>query len=84
MSDSIRTTKKRIIFSNKAPIGGEGIVIHYEHDPISVEGWATCDLRKTVTENEDDWLSQIESWHRGVSDKAGLLTPWWWFIRAHA
>ena len=36
MTDTIIGKNIKIIFSNELPKGGKGIIIHYEHDPISV------------------------------------------------
>lgn len=81
MSNVVNETATEIIFSKKLPHHGEGIIIHYEHEPISVNGWLTLDVRPTVAENEDDWLSQIEFWHRSISEQATNLTRWWWLYQ---
>ncbi len=69
----------RVIFlSDKLPNEGAGTLVHYDHEPIMVEGWSTCDVREVVHLHEDAWLSEIESWHRELSEQAVGLTRWWW------
>jgi len=74
-------TKYKIIFSNKLPQDGEGIVIHYEYATIKVKDWISYDVRNVVSKFEDDWLVNIESWHRRISDQATKLTKWWWLYQ---
>lgn len=70
----------RIIFSHEPPREGIGTLLHFEHEPVSVEGWVTFDIRKIVKIHEDEWLLTIESWHRDLSVRAEKLTRWWWLI----
>lgn len=68
---------QRIVLSNDLPREGSGILVHYEHQPVKVTGWAYRDVREVVSLNEDQWLSGIEEWHRGLSERAMSLTRWW-------
>ncbi len=68
---------RRIVLSDELPREGSGILIHYEHELAKVEGWTPCDVREIVSRNEDRWLSEIDSWHRNLSERAIKLTRWW-------
>lgn len=80
MQDSIQHIDSQIMFSCELPREGSGILLHYEHEPVSVEGWTTHDIRKIISLHEDEWLLAIESWHRDLSERAVKLTQWWWLI----
>ena len=80
MQYSTQHIKSQIKFSCEPPREGGGILLHYEHEPVSVEGWATHDIRKIINLHEDEWLLAIESWHRDLSEYAEKLTQWWWLI----
>ena len=67
-----------ISFSDKHPSKGVGTVVHYDYEPIIAEGWLNCDVREIVHLYEDLWLSEIDTWHRELSEKAVSLTRWWW------
>ncbi len=69
-----------MFFSDELPREGSGVLIHYEHEPLVVEGWTTCDIREIVRLNEDAWLSEIDTWHRELSERATELTQWWWLL----
>jgi len=81
MSDANYSNEIKIIFSEELPNNGGGILLHYDHEPVSVTGWLTHDVRETVAENEDRWLSQIELWHKGVTKEALISTKWWWLYQ---
>ncbi len=67
-----------ISFSDEIPCDGAGTLIHYDYEPIIAEGWLNCDVREIVHLYEDFWLSEIDNWHRELSEKAVGLTRWWW------
>lgn len=69
---------REIFFADKLPYEGAGTLIHYDHEPVTVDGWSTCDVREIIHVHEDAWLSEIESWHRELSEQAIGLTRWWW------
>ncbi|MFK5893438.1 MAG: hypothetical protein QM504_09490 [Pseudomonadota bacterium] len=80
MQDSTQHINSQIMFSCEPPREGAGILLHYEHEPVLVEGWTTHDVRKIISLYEDEWLLAIESWHRELSERATKLTQWWWLI----
>ena len=72
-----QTSLRRIVLSDALPREGSGMLVHYEHEPVSVIDWLYCDVREVVALNEDRWLSEIEAWHRDLSERATDVTKWW-------
>lgn len=72
----------QIVISDKPPTNGTGIYVHYEFHSITIAGWKSQDIRDIVKKNELVWLSDIESWHRELTNKATELTQWWWLLPA--
>ena len=75
-----QASSRFMFFSDALPREGGGVLIHYEYEPVAVEGWTTCDIREIVRLNEDAWLSEIDTWHRELSEQATELTRWWWLL----
>ena len=69
--------KTEVVFSNKLPVRGGGILIHYNHFYVRVDGWETIDVREIVKENEKKWLSEVDYWHRQLLEQVKCLTKWW-------
>jgi hypothetical protein len=66
-----------IQFLKNYPSNGKGFLCCYDYDPINIDGWKTVDLRTIISEKEDEWLSQIDGWHRIISNNAISLSKWW-------
>ena len=69
--------KTEVVFSNQLPVRGSGILIHFNHFHVSVDGWETIDVREIVKENEEKWLSEVDYWHRRLLEQFKSLTKWW-------
>jgi hypothetical protein len=69
--------KTQIVFSSSLPVEGSGILLHYNHLQVRVDGWETVDVREIVKENEEKWLSEIDHWHRSLLEKLKCITKWW-------
>ncbi len=67
-----------ISFSDEIPSDGVGTLISYDYELVIVEGWPNFDVREIVHLYEDCWLSEIDAWHRELSEQAVDLTRWWW------
>lgn len=56
--------------------------MHYDHEPLLVEGWQTIDIRTVIARHEDEWLGEIEAWHRTFCDLGATMTRWWGLLPA--
>ena len=77
-NDSLR----RIVLSTELPQGGGGILCHYENEPVSVRGGVPSDIREIVSINEEQWLSELEVWHRDLCELGINTTKWWPLLAA--
>ena len=69
--------KTQIIFSSDLPVEGSGILLHYNHFQVKVDGWETVDAREVIIENEEKWLSEIDTWHRSLIEDLREISKWW-------
>jgi hypothetical protein len=66
-----------IVFADAPPNEGSGVLLHYQHEPLTIDGWETVDARDIIARHEDNWFAEIEAWHRKLSEQAASLTRWW-------
>jgi hypothetical protein len=67
----------KIEFTEEMPINGTGILCFYNYSPINISGWKNIDLREIIREKEDEWLSELDSWHIDISNRAIRYSEWW-------
>lgn len=70
----------RLTFADVPPAEGSGFLLHYEHDLLAAPGWVTADARTIISGHEDEWLEDIDRWHRELSARASALTQWWGLV----
>lgn len=69
--------RPKLTLSDALPTEGSGYLLHYEHDSVSSRGWTSIDARTIIARYEDEWLEDIDSWHRELCTRAYALTRWW-------
>jgi len=69
--------KTIVVLSDASPTRGSGLLIHYENLQVKVRGWETHDVRETIKDNEEEWFSELDSWHRACMEELSKETKWW-------
>lgn len=66
----------KIIFSNKLPYKGRGILLDYKYSTLEVNGWETIDVRNIIAKHEDEWLENVHNWHAELLERLSCSCKW--------
>jgi len=66
-----------IILSENTPLYGEGVLLDYQYELSNIPGWVRKDVRDIVYVKENEWLDELDAWHKKLSQQASKLTKWW-------
>ena len=72
----------KIVFSDEIPVDGKGTLLHYDHLNVMCDNWDYVDIRSIVKDNVNEWLDDIDSWHKCFLDSISSYTSWWTFFPA--
>ena len=73
---------RTVILSDALPYEGTGTFFHYGHVSAKVDGWVFCDVREIIGLHEDQWISELDTWHRKLNSRAIELAKWWYLLPA--
>lgn len=55
--------------------------VHYNHINVAKKRELYCDIRSYISENQDVWLREIETWHAQLTQQFSQKTRYWWLMR---
>ena len=74
------TLRANLVVSDGVPEDGVGRYVHYRNLRAGGAGWRRVDVGPIVHARQDEWLDELDSWHRSLSRQAAEQTSWWWLI----